>query len=223
VITILRATKGRSLMPITHRVQQGECLVSVAEDYGFFWETLWNLPENSDLRARRREPTVLLPGDEVVIPERTIKSYTRPTGARHTFRVKNVPAKFNLRLLDAADEPRVGLAYTLTIDGVVTRGTTDGDGWVRGSMSPKAMRAVIELDEGGERYEVELGHLDPVDTVRGAQERMAALHAYDYEPDGDESAEWSAALRDFQRARGLAVTGELDLSTQAALRDAYGG
>ncbi len=223
MITILRATKGRSLMPITHRVQQGECLVSVAEDYGFFWETLWNLPENSDLRARRREPTVLLPGDEVVIPERTIKSYTRPTGARHTFRVKNVPAKFNLRLLDAADEPRVGLAYTLTIDGVVTRGTTDGDGWVRGSMSPKAMRAVIELDEGGERYEVELGHLDPVDTVRGAQERMAALHAYDYEPDGDESAEWSAALRDFQRARGLAVTGELDLSTQAALRDAYGG
>lgn len=190
MITILRATKGRSLMPITHRVQQGECLVSVAEDYGFFWETLWNLPENSDLRARRREPTVLLPGDEVVIPERTIKSYTRPTGARHTFRVKNVPAKFNLRLLDAADEPRVGLAYTLTIDGVVTRGTTDGDGWVRGSMSPKAMRAVIELDEGGERYEVELGHLDPVDTVRGAQERMAALHAYDYEPDGDESAEW---------------------------------
>lgn len=210
-------------MPITHRVQQGECLVSVAEDYGFFWETLWNLPENSDLRARRREPTVLLPGDEVLIPERTIKSYSRPTGARHTFRVKNVPAKFNLRLLDAADEPRVGLAYTLTIDGVVTRGTTDGDGWVRGSMSPKAMRAVIELDEGGERYEVELGHLDPVDTVRGAQERLAALHAYDYEPDGDESAEWSAALRDFQRARGLAVTGELDPSTQAALRDAYGG
>jgi hypothetical protein len=210
-------------MPITHRVQQGECLVSIAEDYGFFWETLWNFPANSELRARRLEPTVLLPGDEVVIPEKTIKSYTRPTGARHTFRVKNVPAKFNLRLLDVADEPRAGLAYTLTIDGVVTRGTTDGDGWVRGSMPPKAQRAVIELDAGGERYEVDLGHLDPVDTVRGAQERLASLNAYDYEPDGQESAEWAEALREFQRARGLIVTGELDLSTQAALREAYGG
>jgi len=210
-------------MPIIHRVQPGECLVSIAEDYGFFWETLWNLPENSDLRTRRREPTVLLSGDEVVIPERTIKPYVRPTGARHTFRVKNVPAKFNLRLLDVADEPRAGLAYTLTIDGVVTRGTTDGDGWVRGSMAPKAMRAVIELTASDERYEVDLGYLDPVDTVRGAQERMAALNAYDYEPDGAESAEWASALRDFQRAKGLAVTGELDLSTQAVLRDVYGG
>ena len=55
------------------------------------------------------------------------------------------------------------------------------------------------------------------------QERMAALNAYDYEPDGAESAEWASALRDFQRAKGLAVTGELDLSTQAVLRDVYGG
>jgi hypothetical protein len=31
-------------MPTTHQVQQGECLVSIAESYGFFWETLWNLP-----------------------------------------------------------------------------------------------------------------------------------------------------------------------------------
>ena len=210
-------------MPTTHHVQQGECLVSIAEDYGFFWETLWNLPENADLRAKRLEPTVLLPGDEVVIPEKTIKEYVRPTGARHTFRVKNIPAKFNLRLLDVADEPRKGLAYTLTIDGVVTRGTTDGDGWVRGSMPPRARLAVIELDEGGERYEVDLGHLDPVDTILGAQSRLSALNAYDYEPDGLPSEEWSEALRDFQRAKGITPTGELDASTQAALQEAYGG
>lgn len=210
-------------MPKTHRVQQGECLVSIAEDYGFFWETLWNHPPNADLRALRFEPTVLVPGDEVVIPDRTIKDYTRPTGARHTFRVKNIPAKFNLRLLDVSDEPRRGLAYTLTIDGVVTRGTTDGDGWVRGSMPPRARHATIELDEGGEKYEVDLGHLEPVDTMRGAQERLASLNAYDYEPDGLPSDEWTAALQDFQRASGLSPTGELDRSTVHALREAYGG
>lgn len=210
-------------MPTTHRVQQGECLVSIAEDYGFFWETLWNLPENASLKELRFEPTVLVPGDEVVIPEKTVKDYVRPTGARHTFRVKNVPAKFNLRLLDVSDEPRRGLAYTLTIDGVVTRGTTDGDGWVRGSMPPRARRAKIELDDDGESYEVDLGHLEPVDTVRGAQERLASLNAYDYEPDGLLSDEWANALRDFQTASSLEPTGELDPSTVRALREAYGG
>ena len=66
-------------MPTRHRVQPGECLVSISESYGFFWETLWSHPENETLRNRRRDPTVLLPGDEVFVPEKTIKSYDRPT------------------------------------------------------------------------------------------------------------------------------------------------
>ena len=75
-------------------------MVSIAEQYGFFWETLWNHPNNKDLRGLRHDPTVLLLDDEVFVPDRTPKDYVRPTGARHTFKVKNVPAKLNLRLLD---------------------------------------------------------------------------------------------------------------------------
>ena len=125
-------------MPTSHQVQQGECLVSIAESYGFFWETLWNLPENKTIREMRRDPTVLLAGDVVTIPERTIKDYVRPTGARHTFRVKNIPARLNLRLHDEGGRPRSGLAYVLTIDGVETTGTTDGDGAVHAPVPPTA-------------------------------------------------------------------------------------
>lgn len=214
-------------MPITHQVQQGECLVSIAETYGFFWETLWNLPENKTIRDTRRDPTVLLPGDVVTIPDKTVKEYVRPTGARHTFRVKNVPAKFNLRLLDEGGQARAGLAYVLVIDGAETRGSTDGEGWVRASISPTARSGTLTVtdEESGEEetHELDLGHLDPVDTVAGAQTRMKQMGAYFGAVNGEMSRAFVFALKDFQTSRGLQPTGELDASTQAALRETFAG
>ena len=214
-------------MPTTHQVQQGECLVSIAESYGFFWETLWNLPENKAIREARRDPTVLRPGDVVTIPDKTVKDYVRPTGARHTFRVKNVPAKFNLRLLKETGEARSGVAFVLTVDGVETRGSTDGEGWVRASIAPTARRGtltVTEQETGEEEdYEVELGHLDPVDTIEGAQTRMRQMGAYFGTVTGTMSLAFVASLKAFQISRGLTATGELDASTQAALRESHAG
>jgi hypothetical protein len=209
-------------MPTRHRVQPGECLVSISESYGFFWETLWSHPENETLRNRRRDPTVLLPGDEVFVPEKTIKSYDRPTGARHTFRVKNVPAKFDLRLMDEAGEPRSGLAYVLVIDGREIPGTTDGDGAVKTSISPTARNGVLRIPETGEEYQLDLGHLDPVDTIRGAKSRLHALGLYQGEIDERGGVGFSRALRSFQATQGLHETGVLDASTQDALRTAHG-
>ncbi len=214
-------------MPITHQVQQGECLVSIAESYGFFWETLWNLPANKVIRDTRRDPTVLLPGDVVTIPEKTVKEYVRPTGARHTFRVKNIPAKFNLRLLKESGEARSGVAFVLTVDGVETRGSTDGEGWVRASIAPTARRGTLSVtgEESGEEesYEVQLGHLDPVDTIEGAQTRMCQMGAYFGRVTGTMSLPFVMALKAFQQSRGLQVTGELDASTQAAIRESHAG
>lgn len=214
-------------MPITHQVQQGECLVSIAESYGFFWETLWNLPENKALRDSRREPTVLFPGDVVTIPEKTIKDYTRPTGARHTFRVKNIPAKFNLRLLKESGEARAGLSFVLVVDGVEKRGSTDGEGWVRASIAPTARNGTLTVTESEtgeeETYEVQLGHLDPVDTIVGAQTRMLQMGAYFGRVTGTMTLAFVASLKAFQSSRGLAPTGELDDSTRAALRESHAG
>ena len=55
-------------MPI-HNVTQGDCFLSIAEANGFFWETLWNHPENKTLKAERKDPAVLLPGDKVFVPD----------------------------------------------------------------------------------------------------------------------------------------------------------
>jgi N-acetylmuramoyl-L-alanine amidase len=90
---------------IRHIVQQGECVSSIAEDYGFFWQTIWNHPENSALKQARGEPNVLEPGDEVVIPDKTLKEQNCPSDQRHSFRRKGTPAKLRLRLLTPAPPP----------------------------------------------------------------------------------------------------------------------
>src|SRR5687767_7799873 len=131
----------------THTVTQGDCLTSIAERYGFHWETLWNRPENGEIVRSRKDPNTLMPGDVVFIPEKRMKSYVRPTGATHTFKVKGVPAKFRVRLL-WGDEPRADEPYVLTIDGEVHEGRTDGDGKIEVVIRPDARYGTLMVGEG---------------------------------------------------------------------------
>ena len=57
-------------MPV-HTVQQGEHLPALAERYGFQTiDPIWNDPANAELKQLRKNPMVLMPGDEVTIPDR---------------------------------------------------------------------------------------------------------------------------------------------------------
>lgn len=91
-------------MPRQHTVKQGECMSSIAGKYGHFWETLWDHPQNADLKERRGDPNVLNPGDTVHVPDKIEKSENCATGQTHRFVKKGVPAKLRLRLLQDPDE-----------------------------------------------------------------------------------------------------------------------
>ncbi len=82
-----------------HSVEQGECLTSIAHQYGFFWQTLWNHPRNAELKQQRKSPNTLLPGDTVHIPDKRLKEEARETGSLHRFRVKGIPARLRLKLM----------------------------------------------------------------------------------------------------------------------------
>jgi len=79
-----------------HKVLSGDCIHSIADAYGHFWETVWSHPDNSDLRRKRDTPAVLQPGDEVVVPDLRVESESAATDKKHRFRRRGVPVSLRI-------------------------------------------------------------------------------------------------------------------------------
>ncbi|MBK6534564.1 MAG: hypothetical protein IPF99_34930 [Deltaproteobacteria bacterium] len=159
-------TNGR-----VHLVRDGDTVEGIAFAARHFWETVWNAPENGELRRRREHPNILNPGDEVFVPELRIRSVTLPTGRVHTFKRRGVPSRFRLRCLDWDGKPRASVRWLLELDtGWQKTGETDADGWVETPLMPDARRGrlVLEDDEGEiDTIHLFLGSLDPSGCPRG--------------------------------------------------------
>ena len=206
-------------------VREGDCIASIAKDKGHFWQTLWDDPTNARLREIREAPNVLLPGDRVAIPPLTPKKEPGETEMRHRFVRKGEPAALNLRLC-VEDQPLANQRYELVIDGDernVFRGTTDANGNISGVPIPgNAREGVLTVgDEDKLVFHLRLGHMSPKDDVKGVQRRLSNM-GYTVEATGKLDSATRRALRRFQRAAGLQVTGEPDGSTQEALRVKHG-
>lgn len=208
-------------MSSEHRVRQGECISSIAFKYGFFADTLWEHRDNTGLKQEREDPDVLLPGDIVKVPELRQKEEPAATGARHSFRRKGVPKKLKVCFTDWKGEPYRNMYYRIEVDGHLSEGTTDTDGSLDHGISPAALFAKIFFDNGHE-YEIELGHLDPVSETIGVQQRLRNLGYYNGAVDGELNDATREALRAFQTAQGLEVTGEPDDPTCQTLVDENG-
>jgi hypothetical protein len=236
-------------VPTHYRVQPGDCIQSIAAEFGFAPDTVWDHGDNAELRALRKNPDLLMPGDTVVVPEKRIKTHDGATGKRHLFRRRGVPAKLRLRILgpllclpkaapppDPAAElvegPRPGdpeqgpladAAYRISVDGGPWRtGKTDADGFLEMSIPPRARRAELVLEPDTERERsiaLELGGLDPIATESGVRQRLANLG---FPAGSSGAAELDRALSSFQATHELAVTGELDEPTRARLLEIHG-
>jgi N-acetylmuramoyl-L-alanine amidase len=197
-----------------HVVQRGEGLTSIADIHGFFARTLWNHPDNAALRAKRADPDILAPGDELFIPERRDRVEDCATTARHRFRKKGVPAFLRLQVI-VGDEIRANQPYELTIDGVVHRGTTNAQGILDEGVPPRSRSAVLKVGPDQHEFYIRLYHVDPVETVSGVRSRLNNLgFACGTGTDPDTALEH--AVRRFQRKAGVTVNGRWDDSATAA-------
>jgi hypothetical protein len=83
-------------MSMKYIVKQSDCIDSIAHRFGFFPDTLWKHPANSELKKLRKDPNVLQPGDTVEIPDLQLGEESCVTEEKHTFKRKGVPAKLRL-------------------------------------------------------------------------------------------------------------------------------
>lgn len=207
-----------------HVIEQGECFASVAVRYGFAWRTLWDHPSNAELKKKRRDPNVLAPGDVVFLPAKEAHEESCATGKMHRFVFRGFTEVLRIRLLDELDRPRSQLDYEIVIDGERRRGQTNKDGVLHEPIHPKCTEATLLFSRGEEEFEIalRLGHLDPLESVSGAQGRLASL-SFDPGPsDGVHGPRTSDALREFQEAFGLEPTGELEAKTMDTLKTRHG-
>jgi putative peptidoglycan binding protein/LysM domain-containing protein len=201
-------------------VRQGDCISSIADEAGLTWEKLWNLPENAELKSRRKNPNALLPGDRLVVPQKELREVSAPTDKNHTFVRKSAPAKFRI-VLERYQQPLAGKHYIATIDGTIYEGTTSETGLLELVLPPNASSGVLRIPSENLECNLQLGYLDPWDEVSGAQARLQNLGYYHGTLDGQLNDETQEALEWFQSDFGVEVTGQLDDATKQKLLDRH--
>jgi hypothetical protein len=213
-------------MPVTHVVQQGECLSKIAKRYGFLdYKKVYEHPDNADLRKKRPNPNLLFPGDKIVIPDPAPKTASITHGRYHRFTLKVPRRHVRLALKDTEGQPLAGKSYTLILDDREERqGSTDGDGFLEEELSFSVGK--VELECEGLSWELDLDALNPLEDVpdegvSGAEARLINL-GYALEPTGQMNLELRSALRAFQHLNELEVTGRLDAKTIQKLKEQHG-
>lgn len=197
----------------THTVLPGECLASIAERYGFTNpRVIYDHPANAELKRARPDPNVLLAGDEVVIPDRKLRTVTGGTEQRYHFVVDRQPTYLRLRLLNPDDTPRSGLPYRLEYQGQIHPGTTGADGSIVQEVPSWLPGALLTVTDGGreEKYQVALGYLDPVTDSGGLKQRLKGLGYYVDVPGVPEDVCLRHAIHAYQHANDLPPTGYPD-------------
>lgn len=211
---------GVEVLAKKHKVKQGECITSIADKYGLFWETVWNHAENSELKQQRGDPNVLQTGDAVYIPDKEVKEENCATEETHRFRKKGIPAKMVVRLL-IDDEPLENVAYRLKVDDQwmpddEINGKTDGDGYAKENIPPGAKTAEIVVEDNDKfnlYFPFNFGEIDPLETDAG---KRARLHDLGYNVD-----DLDDAVKQFQKDNDLQETDDKD-SITAQLKELFG-
>jgi len=209
-------------MPIRHVVRQGECISSIAFQYGHFPKTIWDDPGNAELKRLRKDMNTLAKGDALTIPDKRVNQVDGGTETRHRFRRVGVPARLKLRV-NRSGQSMANVPFTLAIDGSLRNGTTTPDGDVDVPIPPNAREAILTVGKGEDilEYRLQLGHMEPIDTIAGVQARLQCLGFEVGAANGTLNEETQAALRAFQDRNGLEVTGEIDEATRAKLQELH--
>jgi hypothetical protein len=210
-----------------HIVKQGEHIPQIAKMFGFHnYHIVWDHPENADLKKLRKNPNVLMPGDEVYIPDKEDRIESGATEKKHKFLLDTQPLKLCLVLEDLYEKPIANAPCALGVDGDVFELKTDDKGKIEREISHDAHDAVLVIRGDATPFadfpvNIRIGDLDPVEELSG---QIARLNNLGYFPgDGSDAAAFTSAVEEFQCDHPpLKVDGDCGTHTKARLLSVHG-
>jgi len=105
---------------------EGDSIDKIAYKAGLYPATIWDHPNNSELRKHRAHRNELEPGDRIFVPEKNQKKLPCAVDKRYRFLRMGVPSLLRLQALQDFG-PRKGEPYRLEVDGSVFTGSEVGN------------------------------------------------------------------------------------------------
>src|SRR5207244_2896280 len=111
--------------------------------------------------------------------DRKEKEVSRPTEARHRFKVKSSPLKLRLVVRNVDGKPLPNVECDLMVEGEKVHLTTNSSGQIEQDIPRTAKSGFVVFKEGAtpfcEPISLKIGHLDPVETRSGQIGRLNNL------------------------------------------------
>jgi LysM domain len=181
-------------------IKQGDYLSKLAYQMGFDVDTVWNDDTNAKLRQLRPNQNVLFAGDVLYVPDQVDKppaAQSLTPGTTNTFVTDPPNVTVTLQFTDAtlASQP-----YTVQELDQLTGLTSDATGKVTFAAPVTVETATLVFTASGATYALQIGNLDPIETLSGIFQRLQHLGFID----GDATFDASnldlirAGLRDFR-------------------------
>ena len=151
-----------------HRIKLGECLANLVHQYRLRdYRSLYNHPNNADLRHARPNPNILFAGDQVFVPDLVLKTEDKNTDAQHTFEVNRPTVRLRLVLKDTKEQPYASKHYRLAVQNKVMTGVTTAEGLIEQVIPADATVGDLTLwidssNENALRVNLFIGYLDPL-------------------------------------------------------------
>jgi N-acetylmuramoyl-L-alanine amidase len=212
----------------THKVQKGDCMSSLAEEYGLHDpQLIYSHTDNAALKTKRTNPNVLYKGDVVKVPDKEPGKDSGGDSKKHRFKAKGLVTHLRF-LVEDFDGTAIGnKRYKLEVGGESFEDTTGGDGLVEQMVSASATegKLTIWLDDEKTRaimWPLEIGNLDPHEEISGVQARLNNLGFNSGPVDGINGKLTKAAVKDFNAKHSIAGGEVISTDTRNKLKQLYG-
>lgn len=209
----------------TYIIEQGDYLSKIAKAHGVRdWTDIYQHPNNAAFKEKYPNPNVIYPGEELFIPSAQGQGYK--TGEPHTIVFAEPKLKLKLSVSwPYQNEKLTGKRYNLKVEGTVFNDSIPGSAIIEHDIPAAAETAQLTVwrdDNTPHTWTLNIGHLDPVDTVTGQQARLNNLGFPAGSEDGNYGSKTRQAVQQFQERYDLTVDGICGPKTQAKLEEVYG-